>query len=184
MSSPPNCRRPRLRRPARDRGDRGGRPRSRRGFDRLRRRRRLGEFHEPAPPREGHRLLAQRGESRGERRARAARRGGRRRHRRHGATDLGSAGEPAAPRRSLENAGPPPRAAPRCRARRYCAPRKKLARELGKTLLVLDTASADAERLYARQGWIRVGVVPGYALWPTGGLCDTTFFYRLLEPRS
>jgi GNAT superfamily N-acetyltransferase len=61
---------------------------------------------------------------------------------------------------------------------------EEVARELGKTLLVLDTASADAERLYARQGWVRVGVVPGYALWPAGGLCDTTFFYRLLEPRS
>jgi len=61
---------------------------------------------------------------------------------------------------------------------------EELARELGKTLLVLDTASADAARLYARQGWVRVGVVPGYALWPVGGLCDTTFFYRLLEPRT
>ncbi len=30
---------------------------------------------------------------------------------------------------------------------------EQLARELGKTLLVLDTASADAERLYARLGW-------------------------------
>jgi GNAT superfamily N-acetyltransferase len=61
---------------------------------------------------------------------------------------------------------------------------EEAARELGKTLLVLDTASPDAERLYARQGWIRVGVIPGYALWPTGGLCDTTLFYRTLEPRS
>jgi GNAT superfamily N-acetyltransferase len=57
-----------------------------------------------------------------------------------------------------------------------------LAREHGKRLLVLDTASGDAERLYARAGWIRVGVVPGFALWPEGGLCDTTFFYRTLEP--
>ena len=57
-----------------------------------------------------------------------------------------------------------------------------LARERGKWLLVLDTASGDAERLYARAGWIRVGVVPGFALWPEGGLCDTTFFYRTLEP--
>ena len=61
---------------------------------------------------------------------------------------------------------------------------EEAARELGKTLLVLDTASADAERLYARQGWIRVGVIPGYALWPAGGLCDTTLFYRQLEPRG
>jgi GNAT superfamily N-acetyltransferase len=57
-----------------------------------------------------------------------------------------------------------------------------LAREHGKRLLVLDTASGDAERLYARAGWIRVGVIPGFALWPEGGLCDTTFFYRTLEP--
>ena len=59
---------------------------------------------------------------------------------------------------------------------------EELARENAKWLLVLDTASADAERLYARAGWIRVGVVPGFALWPEGGLCDTTFFYRRLEP--
>ncbi|HMK86732.1 MAG TPA: GNAT family N-acetyltransferase [Steroidobacteraceae bacterium] len=57
---------------------------------------------------------------------------------------------------------------------------ESLAREEGKTLLVLDTASDDAARLYARLGWIKVGVVPGYALWPEGGLCDTAFFYRRL----
>jgi GNAT superfamily N-acetyltransferase len=50
----------------------------------------------------------------------------------------------------------------------------------GKTLLVLDTASGDAERLYAKLGWQRCGVIPGYALLPGGGLCDTTFFYRTL----
>lgn len=50
----------------------------------------------------------------------------------------------------------------------------------GKTLLVLDTASADAERLYARLGWQRCGTVPGYALLPQGGPCDTTYFYRVL----
>jgi len=55
------------------------------------------------------------------------------------------------------------------------------ARECGKSLLVLDTASDDAERLYARVGWQRCGVIPGYALLPHGGLCDTTFFYRLLD---
>src|SRR5438046_3168254 len=54
------------------------------------------------------------------------------------------------------------------------------ARECGKTLLVLDTASDDAERLYERSGWVRVGVIPGYALLPTGGLCATTVFYRNL----
>ena len=42
------------------------------------------------------------------------------------------------------------------------------ARARGKTLLVLDTASGDAERLYERLGWTRVGVVPGFALLPDG----------------
>jgi GNAT superfamily N-acetyltransferase len=54
------------------------------------------------------------------------------------------------------------------------------ARECGKTLLVLDTASADAERLYERLGWVRVGVIPDYALLPQGGLCGTTVYYRNL----
>ena len=48
----------------------------------------------------------------------------------------------------------------------------------GKTLLVLDTASADAERLYARVGWQRVGEIPDYALWPGGGLVATSVFYK------
>lgn len=55
------------------------------------------------------------------------------------------------------------------------------ARAEGKTLLVLDTASAEAERLYERGGWVPCGVVPGYALLPQGGLCDTRFFYRQIE---
>jgi GNAT superfamily N-acetyltransferase len=55
------------------------------------------------------------------------------------------------------------------------------ARECGKTLLVLDAVTGgDAERLYERLGWERVGVIPGYALWPQGGLCSTTVFYRNL----
>lgn len=55
------------------------------------------------------------------------------------------------------------------------------AREAGKTLLVLDTVTgSDAERLYTRLGWKRCGVIPGYALWPQGGLCSTTVFYRVL----
>ena len=57
---------------------------------------------------------------------------------------------------------------------------ENVARECGKTLLVLDTASSDAERLYVRNGWIRVGAIPGYALLPQGGLCDTAYFYKQL----
>jgi GNAT superfamily N-acetyltransferase len=57
---------------------------------------------------------------------------------------------------------------------------EQAALESGKTLLVLDTSSGDAERLYVRCGWQRCGTIPGYALWPQGGPCDTTFFYRVL----
>ena len=50
-----------------------------------------------------------------------------------------------------------------------------MARDCGKTLLVLDAVTGgDAARLYERMGWQRVGDIPGYALWPTGGLCSTT----------
>ena len=49
----------------------------------------------------------------------------------------------------------------------------------GRTLLVLDTATgSDAEKIYPRFGWQRVGVIPDYALWPQGGLCATTLFYK------
>ena len=53
--------------------------------------------------------------------------------------------------------------------------------QCGKTLLVLDAVTGgDAARLYERLGWVRVGDIPGYALWPQGGLCSTTVFYRVL----
>jgi GNAT superfamily N-acetyltransferase len=56
------------------------------------------------------------------------------------------------------------------------------ARAEGKTLLVLDTVTGDnAERLYERLGWTRVGVIPGYALYPDGRPCDTTVFWKSLE---
>jgi GNAT superfamily N-acetyltransferase len=56
------------------------------------------------------------------------------------------------------------------------------ARRAGKTVLVLDTVTGgDAERLYQRAGWQRVGEVPRYALMPEGGYCATTFFYKHLD---
>ena len=56
------------------------------------------------------------------------------------------------------------------------------ARECGKTLLVLDAVTdGDAARLYARLGWTRVGDIPNYALFPQGGFCSTTVFYRRLD---
>ena len=51
----------------------------------------------------------------------------------------------------------------------------------GKTMLVLDTASPDAERLYVRQGWRLCGRIPDYALMPDGALCATTVFYKSLR---
>ena len=54
------------------------------------------------------------------------------------------------------------------------------ARDAGKALLVLDTASGDAERLYARRGWQRCGEIPNYALWPDGTPCATTIFFKRL----
>jgi GNAT superfamily N-acetyltransferase len=57
-----------------------------------------------------------------------------------------------------------------------------VARECGKSLLVLDTVSgSDAERLYLRLGWQKVGEIPGYALMPRGGLCATSYFYRDIQ---
>jgi len=57
---------------------------------------------------------------------------------------------------------------------------EQAARRAGKTLLVLDTASDEAERLYTRLGWVAVGRVPGYALMPDGALCDARFFFKQL----
>jgi GNAT superfamily N-acetyltransferase len=55
------------------------------------------------------------------------------------------------------------------------------AQELGKTVLVLDTVSgSDASRVYERAGWLRVGEIPNYALWPQGGMCPTTFYFKAL----
>ena len=53
------------------------------------------------------------------------------------------------------------------------------ARAEGKTLLVLDAVTGgDAARLYERLGWNTVGVIPGYALYPDGRVCDTTVFWK------
>jgi GNAT superfamily N-acetyltransferase len=54
------------------------------------------------------------------------------------------------------------------------------ARRASKTLLVLDTASDAAERLYRRTGWIECGRIPGYALLPNGEPCATAYFYKPL----
>lgn len=59
---------------------------------------------------------------------------------------------------------------------------EEAAMSAGRTLLVLDAVTGgDAARLYERLGWIRVGDVPDFALYPDGGFCSTTYYYRRLE---
>jgi GNAT superfamily N-acetyltransferase len=60
---------------------------------------------------------------------------------------------------------------------------ERAALDAGRTLLVLDTASDDAERLYERGGWQRVGAIPRYALLPDGPFCRTVVFYKDLTLR-
>ena len=55
------------------------------------------------------------------------------------------------------------------------------ARSERRSVLVLDTVTGgDAERLYQRAGWQRVGDIPGYALMPDGAPCSTTYYYKHL----
>ncbi len=55
------------------------------------------------------------------------------------------------------------------------------AREMNRTVLVLDTVTGGAaEQLYEKRGWTRVGVIPDYALMPDGAMAATTVFYKAL----
>jgi GNAT superfamily N-acetyltransferase len=60
---------------------------------------------------------------------------------------------------------------------------EQTARDCGKSLLVLDTnEGSDADRLYVRLGWVRVGTIPNYSLQPQGGLRGATIFYKHVAP--
>ena len=66
-------------------------------------------------------------------------------------------------------------------AQRLMAAVDAQARAERRSVLVLDTVTGgDAERLYERAGWQRVGMVPNYALMPDGRFCGTTFFHKQL----
>lgn len=57
------------------------------------------------------------------------------------------------------------------------------ARELGRSLMTLDTRTGDnAEPLYTALGYRTVGVIPGFARDPMGGdrLDPTTIMYKTL----
>jgi ribosomal protein S18 acetylase RimI-like enzyme len=51
----------------------------------------------------------------------------------------------------------------------------------GRWLLTLDTATAEAARLYERRGWRAAGAIPYYALDPDGTLTDTVFYWKRLD---
>jgi GNAT superfamily N-acetyltransferase len=56
------------------------------------------------------------------------------------------------------------------------------AKRRGRWLLVLDTVPGEnGYRLYTRQGWTRSGIIPDYALFPDGRLCDTAVFWKRLD---
>jgi GNAT superfamily N-acetyltransferase len=56
------------------------------------------------------------------------------------------------------------------------------ARKLGRWLLVLDTVPGDnGYRLYRRAGWTESGIIPDYAMFPDGRLCDTALFWKRLD---
>ena len=52
----------------------------------------------------------------------------------------------------------------------------------GRWLLVLDTVPGkNGYRLYSRAGWTQTGIIPNYALFPDGRLCDTAVFWKRLK---
>jgi len=57
---------------------------------------------------------------------------------------------------------------------------EQAAAEAGRWLLVLDTATPAAERLYERMGWTRAGVIPDYALNPDRSLTPTAYYWKRL----
>jgi GNAT superfamily N-acetyltransferase len=66
--------------------------------------------------------------------------------------------------------------------RRLLATAEQAARQSGRTLLILDTATGSAgERLYRKTGWTELGTMPGHSFTPDGRLAPATFFYKALD---
>jgi GNAT superfamily N-acetyltransferase len=52
----------------------------------------------------------------------------------------------------------------------------------GRWLLVLDTVPGEnGHRVYQRAGWMETGIIPDYALFPDGRICDTMVMWKRLE---
>jgi ribosomal protein S18 acetylase RimI-like enzyme len=59
----------------------------------------------------------------------------------------------------------------------------ELARQHGRTLLVLDTRQGDpSELLYQKLGYTKAGVIPAYARSASGSLAATAFYFHQLDP--
>jgi ribosomal protein S18 acetylase RimI-like enzyme len=64
-------------------------------------------------------------------------------------------------------------------ARTLMVEAERIAQERGRTLLTLDTATEEgAGPFYEKLGFIKVGVIPDYALKPHGGLCGTIIYWK------
>jgi GNAT superfamily N-acetyltransferase len=64
-------------------------------------------------------------------------------------------------------------------ARRLMEHVENFAREMGKEMLTLDTATESAAmEMYRRLGWEEWGTCRDYASWPDGRRCDATFFRK------
>ena len=56
------------------------------------------------------------------------------------------------------------------------------AKRHGRWLLVLDTVPGEnGHRVYQRAGWTETGIIPDYALFPDGRLCDTAVMWKRLD---
>ncbi|EGR2301707.1 GNAT family N-acetyltransferase [Vibrio parahaemolyticus] len=62
---------------------------------------------------------------------------------------------------------------------------ESLASNLDLKLLVLDTRENDvSEALYQKHAFVKVGVIPQFALSSQGDLAGTSIYYKLIEARS
>ena len=67
--------------------------------------------------------------------------------------------------------------------RRLLMEAEDMAREAGRTLLMLDTETGGAgDLLYRSCGWVECGRVPDHSFRPDGRLAETTLFYKELGP--
>jgi len=100
-----------------------------------------------------------------------------------GSVQLGIAMPPNQPHRAdIKKLMVHPSARGRGLSRQLMEAAEREAAARGRSLLVLDTATGEpAERIYEHLGWQHAGIIPGYALFPDGRPCDTTFYYKTLR---